>query len=78
MTQEIKLCKDCVYYKPCYIPFWPFVDDEFSKCTFSSERSLVSGKYIIPNRFCDLERRTDIRCGPEAKNFLLKSGHQAI
>jgi hypothetical protein len=63
MTEPVKLCKDCVWYKKSWFEHLTGSGDRFDTChnPVLSE-NLVTGK-VKGGRFCDMMRRTYGGCG---------------
>lgn len=71
MTEPIKLCKDCKWYKKSWFEHFIGFGDRFDTChnpVFDPvlSENLVTGK-VKDGRFCDMMRRTYGGCGMDGK-----------
>lgn len=53
---EIKLCKDCVFFRPVY-----------NRCAYGPKIDLVTGETIY--EYADSQRRYEHNCGREGRYF---------
>lgn len=72
----MRLCKDCVYFRPLVSGWWIFKihgPEHLSRCAESLEP--VSGN---PAEFCEFKRKATGMCGPEGMLFVrsVASGKQ--
>ena len=68
---ELKLCKDCKWYKKNWIEHLSGSGDQFDKCMNPIlNGNLVTGKY--KGVFCDTARNYGIRCGKEGRYWEAK------
>ena len=67
MVNELKLCKDCKWYKKNWFEHLTGAGDRFDTChnPVLSE-NLVTGQ-IQGGRFCDMMRKEWGKCGEEGK-----------
>jgi hypothetical protein len=72
---EMKLCKDCKYYKKDWGARILGLGDNYDKCMRPVETNLVTGKSYKP-QYCDQQRRFSIGmswlCGPEGQHWEAK------
>lgn len=63
-------CKDCKFCKTSWFPnFWNHYEYATCHAPHTYKTSTVSGHLAYERSFCDIERKYDHRCGPEAKHF---------
>ena len=68
---ELKLCKDCVWYKKDWVQHLIGGGDQYDKCfcpVFG--KNLVTGKN--KGMFCDNARGREIYCGESGKQWVAK------
>ena len=64
---ELRLCKDCKWYKKSWVEHLIFGSDADDKCFHPVlSENLVTGK-VKGGRFCDLMRKAYAGCGEEGK-----------
>jgi hypothetical protein len=65
---DLKLCKDCKWYKKDWFDHLTGAGDGNDRCLNPVvSENLVTGK--VKDRFCDMMRRTYGGCGEEGKYF---------
>jgi len=68
---EMKLCKDCKWYKKDWITHLIERTDKFDKCLSPAlNQNLVTGKSY--GKFCNIQRDATYGCGREGKYFEAK------
>ena len=76
MTEQIKLCCDCKWYKKSWIDTFVFGSDADDKCLHPVlSGNLVTGK-VKGGRYCSFVRLYSGGCGPYGKYFEPKKPHK--
>ena len=72
MTEPIKLCKDCKWYKKSWFEHLTGSGDQYDTCLNPVlSQNLVTGK-VKGGRFCENMRRPYGKCGPEGRYWEAK------
>jgi len=67
MTEQLKLCKDCLYYKKSWLGHL-FMDNSLDRCY----NPIITGDLVTGDKrseYCKMARDFEMHCGPEGKHF---------